>query len=282
MMPPIAKKSVRQGRLPLREAGGMQLRLPSSGHVKRDQPPPSDPYWVSPHERAPRARAARAAPPGAWLVLFGSIASSLVRAGFWLAPLWAMRAALRATGRSPMVTISTEIARSVDAALIVLAGALVIGSRRLTERGRDDGISDALRAATRLFALGYAVAVALGVVASLRADAIGFDFFDTAGDVARHVAEALLAFVAAHHLVRNLPGFRGRAFARGARMLGWATLLAVVAQWWLTRPTHDDMFFTVMPTHADLVMPMNVILWLGKVVAFGGLALSNAQRADGS
>ena len=50
----------------------------------------------------------------------------------------------------------------------------------------------------------------------------------------------------------------------------------------LTRPTHDDMYFPVPPPYAHLVPPINVVMWIAKVVVFGLLWRALAKGAEAS
>jgi hypothetical protein len=145
----------------------------------------------------------------------------------------------------------------------------VIGTRRLTEAGRAAGISDRLRAAARLATIGYAAATAVGVVVFWHRDRTVFHFVDTAIDVARHLADAMLAFVAARHFARC--GWR--LGAPMARVLGFAMLAAIVAKWALTRP-HGDVSFTVAAQYTLVAAAMNAALWLAKLAVFVSLCVA--------
>jgi hypothetical protein len=209
---------------------------------------------------------------GALLVLAGSAGSTVVRAGYQVIPLWlALRAQTVGVSLAAMGRAQYPV---VDLALVLLAVALLIGARRVTNGGRAVGISDELRAAARLATIGYTAATTLGVVASWYGDWTGFGFFDTARDLAQHLADSLLAFVAARHFARS--GLRASAVA--AHVVGWAMLAAIVAQWALTRRTHDDMYFTVAPRYGVFVAAaMNAVLWLGKLLVFVRLCAADVK-----
>lgn len=129
---------------------------------------------------------------------------------------------------------------------------------------------------TRVSAIVHVVTLTRMVVGYLRRDWTGYSFFEHASHFTSNGAEALLALVAARHL--TLVGSGGAA--RGSRWLAAGMLAAIAAEMLLTRTTHDELFNPVPPRHAYLVLPMNAVLWAGKLAIFGTLWRVLARREN--
>ena len=238
-------------------------RSERDGNTRKDRGSALGPYRAIPPAGAPRFRPHRAA-SGAFLVFAATVLgpATLVAVSY---ATFVLRTGHLIPSFQGIGYTSPGDPSGVLSALLWMV--LVAGVHRLTAGGRADGISDGLRAATRAAVIANAANAALIVVTLALDDRTAFQFFNELSGWTLHPAEALLALVAARHLTR---AGRGRA-ATAARCLAAALPAASVAEYLLKRTTRDDMYNTLPARHAYLVLPINVGLWIGKLVLFGAL-----------
>lgn len=224
-----------------------------------------NPYLAPAAESAPDRHTSQAH-AGALMIFLASVIGPLV-----LSAMFAVMGIVRGTVDAKLVADISGL----GCLAAPLGMVLVVGVYRLTDKRRFEMISAELRAVTRLSAVVHAVTLALMVVAYVRRNWIDYISFEHASHFTSNGAEAFLALVVARHFA--LVGSGGGA--KAARWLAAAMLAAIVAEILLTRRTHDEFFNPVAPRHAYLVLPISVVLWIGKLAIFGTLWRTLAKRA---
>jgi hypothetical protein len=228
---------------------------------EKSQAPPGqeiNPYVISATERAPRRHMDRAG-VGAVMVFVATVIGPCF--------LIAFQAFVSAT----LLATSGHV-HALDALFGVT---LVVGAFRVTAALRIAFVSDWLGAATRLSTVAHAATLALIIVTFARGDGRGYHFFKEASDFTRVAAEALLALTAGRHFGHD----GSRVAARAGRWLAAAMPAAMVAESVLMRATHDDLFRPVPPQYAYLVVPINLAVWIWKLVVFGMLCQVLMKRS---
>lgn len=206
-----------------------------------------DPYArsIDPPQRADPARS------GAFMVLLAAVAG----------PASSLLVSYGVAFAGAGLALSVWAWDLVSAPIVVV---LALGAYRLTAGGREDGISDELRALTRLVGVVAVIAALLVIVTLVRADWIGHQFFKRSVDYTLRVANALLLLVAARHLLRT--GW-SRA-ATTARVLSALTLAFMPAEHFMTRIGRDELYRPLPAPYPELVFPIRVALWLGAILVF--------------
>jgi len=226
-----------------------------------------NPYLASATESAADRRTCRPN-AGALMGFFASVIGPLV-----LGALFAVLGIVRLGRLDVRLVIDVSGLGCLAAPLSI---ALAVGVYLLTDKRCFDMISGELRAVARVSAVVHALMLALTVVGYVRGDWSDYVFFVHASHFTGNGAEAFLALVVASHLA--LLGAGGAA--KAGRWLAAAMLAAIVAEVLLTRTTHDELFNSVPPRHAYLVMPINAVLWIGKLALFGALWRALAKRGS--
>ncbi len=226
-----------------------------------------NPYLASATESAPERRTSRA-DAGALMGFLASVIGPLV-----LSALFAVMGTVRFGTLDVRLVADISGLGCLAAPLGIM---LAVGVYLLTDKRRFEMISAELRAVTRLSAVVHAVTLVLAVVAYVRRDWSDYISFEHASHFTGNGAEAFLALVVARHLARLGAG----GAAKAARWLAAAMLAALVAEILLTRTTHDELFNPVPPRHAYLVLPISVVLWIGKLAIFGTLWRALAKRGS--
>jgi hypothetical protein len=148
-----------------------------------------------------------------------------------------------------------------------LSAVLVVGIYRLTARGRDDGISDELGAGVRLVGIAHALALALLFVTALQGDLIGARFFEPVKTYSYFAVEALVALVAARHLVEQ-------GWPRVATLAKVLAALAV-AYGGVTTVLMSDVISARIAYNFSL--PLTVVVWTMKLAVLGALLRALAK-----
>lgn len=231
------------------------------------------PYRASDAERAPLPPPDRLE-TGAVLIFLAIVVGPLLAVvGLPVAAIVA-----RLAGLDPIVAAvgRLRMGAPIHVFEVLLSVMLLVGAHRITQEHRAMGISDELQGAARMFSFVRAATFTLIAVTFALGDWKGYLFFKPAGAVVRAAAEAAVTLTASRHFARL---GSGRA-ARAGRWLAAALPAALVAEHVLTRTTYDEQFNPVPPRHANLVEPIYVAVWIGKLVFFWLLCRALARRAD--